>query len=88
MVLLVFPELSEPVKDFREGFPFWYIHEILEGVDHPNILVVSPLREFSRINLKKEEIANWSYANRRANQIIVEYLIRQLEEHTIRLCPS
>jgi len=86
MVLLIVPELSEPVQDFREGFPFWYIIDILEGIKHDNIIVITPVREFSRINLNKAEIAVWSYANLKANDIIAEYTLKKLQENNINLC--
>lgn len=86
MVLLVFPEMSEQVKDFREGFPFWHIIGMLEGVRHPNILVVTPVREFSRLDLRKDELRNWTYPNLRATDIIVEYLIGELQKQGFGFC--
>lgn len=86
LILLVVPELSQMVKDFREGYPYWYINEMLESLKHPNMIVISPVREFSRRNIRKEEIANWSYPNLSANDIIAEYTIHKLGENNIATC--
>lgn len=86
MVLLIVPEMSEPVKDFKEGYPFWYINEMLEAIRHDNIIVIDPIREFSRTNLAKEELAHWAYPNLKANDIIAEYTIKKLQENDIVFC--
>lgn len=86
MVLLIGLELSEPVIDFREGFPFWYIIDILENIKHNNIIIISPIREFSRRNLNKSELTAWSYPNLKANDIIVEYTLKKIQENNIKLC--
>jgi hypothetical protein len=86
MVLLIAPEMSEAVKDFREGYPYWYINEMLEGIKHNNIVVIDPIREFSRLDLKKKEIANWTYPNAQANDIIANYVIQELQKSGIKLC--
>lgn len=86
MVLLIVPEMSEPVKDFRESYPFWYINDMLEGIKHNNIIVLDPIREFSRRNLNKQEFTVWSYPNLKANDIIAEYTIKKLQENNIDFC--
>lgn len=86
MVLLITPEMSEDVKDFREGYPFWYINEMLENINHRNIIVIDPIREFSRRGLKKEELTHWAYPNLKANDIITEYIIKELQKKNVELC--
>lgn len=87
MVLLIAPEMQEAVKDFRDGYPFWYINNMLEGIRHDNIVVVDPIREFSKINLRKEELTiAGSYPNLKANNIIAEYTIQTLKEKNMNLC--
>ena len=86
MVLLIVPEMSDPVKDFKEGYPFWYINDMLEAVEHDNIIVIDPIREFSRRNLSKDEVRVWNYPNLKANNIISEYTLKKLQEHNINLC--
>jgi hypothetical protein len=86
MVLLIFPEMSMQVENFREGFPFWYIIEMLEAVRHPNITVIAPVREFSHRNLHKDELTNWTYPNLKATDIIVEYAIQEMQKHNINFC--
>lgn len=86
MLLLIAPEMSEPVKDFKDGYPFWYINDKLDGIKRPNITVIDPLREFSRRNLKKDEVAAWSYPNVAANDIISEYIIRESQAQNINFC--
>jgi hypothetical protein len=86
MVFLIVPEMSEPVKDFQQGYPFWYINEILEAIKHNNIIVIDPVREFSRRALKKEEFCAWSYPDGKANDIIAEYTLNKLRENKIIFC--
>jgi hypothetical protein len=86
MILLIAPEMSEAVKDFRQGYPFWYINETLEAIAHPNIVIIDPIREFSRINLNKAESVVGTYPNYRANDIIVDYTLKKLQENNIRFC--
>lgn len=87
MVLLVVPEMSEPVKDFREGYPFWYINKLIEkDIRHQNIIVIQPVEEFSKRNLNKDEFVAWSYPNSQANDIIAEYTIQKLNENRIDYC--
>lgn len=86
MVLIIVPELSLPVKNFKEGYPFWYIHDIVEGIKHDNIIIIDPVREFSRRNLTREELAIWTYPNLKANNIIAEYTLEQLKGKNVNLC--
>ncbi len=86
MVLLIAPEMSEAVKNYREGYPFYYIHDQLATVRHPNIHIVDPVREYSRRNVKKEEIVHWAYPNAQGNDIIIDYLLRELGAHKINFC--
>ncbi|MFA5156563.1 MAG: hypothetical protein WC532_04150 [Candidatus Omnitrophota bacterium] len=86
MVLLIVPEMSEPVKDFRDGYPFRYINNMLTAIRHDNITVIDPMEEFSRLNLNKADIAVWSYAGRQANDIIAAYAIKKLQENNFKLC--
>lgn len=86
MILLTVPEMSEPVKDFKQGYPFWYINDLLGGIKHGNILVIDPMKEFARQGLKKEMLTVWAYPNRRANEIIAEYAVSKLQENKIKFC--
>lgn len=86
MVLLILPEMSAQVKDFREGFPFWHIIDMLEAVKHPNITVIVPVREFSRRNPNIDELRNWTYPNLKATDIIVDYAIQEMQKNKINFC--
>ena len=86
MALLVFPEMSEQVRDFQDGFPFWHIIEKLESLKHPNILVITPVREFARRGLKKDDLRNWTYPNLKATDIIVEYALGLMRENGMASC--
>ncbi len=86
MVMLIAPEMSEPVKDFRQGYPFWYINDMLDNIKHNNIIVIDPVREFSRRNLVKADIAHWTYPNAKGNDIIAEYFIQELRKNNIKFC--
>lgn len=88
MVLLIAPEMSADVKDFRDGYPFWHINDMLENLagEHDNIVVIDPMREFSRRNLKKEDLTNWYYPNAAANVIIADYALKKLKENKLNLC--
>lgn len=86
MILLIVPEMSAPVKDFGDGYPFLYINEKLEGIKHSNITVIDPIREFSRLGLKKEGLVAWAYPIREANDIIAGYTIAKFKENNINFC--
>lgn len=86
LVLLIVPEMSLAVKDFRGGYPFWQINEMIEGLSHENMTVIDPLREFSRRDLKKEDLTVWTYPNLTANNVIAEYAIRILREKGLVPC--
>jgi len=84
--LLIFPEMSAQVKNFRQGFPFWRIIEKLEAVKHPNITVIAPVREFGRRDLNIEDLRNWTYPNLKATDIIIEYAIQEMQKQNINFC--
>jgi hypothetical protein len=86
MVLLIVTEFSLPVKDFREGYPFWYIHNMLGEIKHENLIIIDPLKEFSRINADVNELRVWTYPNLKANNIIAGYIIEELKEHRLNYC--
>ncbi|MFH0739079.1 MAG: SGNH/GDSL hydrolase family protein [Candidatus Omnitrophota bacterium] len=87
MVLLVVTELSLPVKDFREGYPFGYIHQILaREIRHENIVIIDSLEEFSRINPDISTLRVWTYPNSKANDLIAAYAIKKLKEDNINFC--
>jgi hypothetical protein len=86
MVLLIVPEFSLSVKDFREGYPFWYIHNMLGEIKHENVIIIDPLKEFSRINANVFELRVWTYPNLKANNIIAGYIIEKLKEYRLNYC--
>jgi len=86
MALLIAPEMSKTVKDFRDGYPFWWINVMLEDIKHENIIVIDPIREFSRQNLIKEDLQHWYYPNVKAKNIIADYTLEKLKENNINLC--
>ena len=86
MILLLAIEMSDPAKDFGEEYPFWYIYDMLEGIKHDNIVVIAPIREFSRRDLSRDEFRVWYYPNSAANDIIVEYTFQELQKHNVNLC--
>ncbi len=86
MMLLVVTEFSLPVKDFRQGYPFWYIHRMLAEVKHDNIIFIDPLLEFSRLNADINGLRIWTYPNLKANNIICGYIMEQLKERHFNYC--
>ena len=87
MVVLVVTELSMPVKDFREGYPFRYIHEKIDSeLKSKEMLVIDPLEEFSRLNPDVNSLRVWTYPNLKANNIVAEYTIKKLKEAGISFC--
>jgi hypothetical protein len=87
MVLLIAPEMSEAVCDFKEGYPFRYINNMVESIKHDNIIIVDPIREFSKRNLRKDDLTiRGCYPNLKANNIIAEYTLETLKEKNINLC--
>ncbi|KPK99087.1 MAG: hypothetical protein AMJ95_00505 [Omnitrophica WOR_2 bacterium SM23_72] len=86
MVLLMNPEMSEDVKDFRDGYPYGYINDMLKGLSHKNIIVIDPIEEFRDRNLNKIDMNVGSYPNRKANDIIAEYTVNKLRENKIISC--
>jgi hypothetical protein len=86
MVLLIAPEMSEDVSDFGKGYPFWYVNQLLEGLRYPNMIIIDPIREFSARNLSKKEVNIESYPNRKAYDIITEYILTKFKENAIPFC--
>lgn len=87
MAVLVVTELSMPVKDFREGYPFRYIHEkIGRELKGKNILLVDPLDEYARIGPDINTLRIWTYPNLTANNIVAEYTLKKLKEAGILPC--
>ena len=87
MAVLVVTELSLPVKDFRQGYPFHYIHEkIGRELKGQGVLVIDPLEEFNRLNPEINSLRVWTYPNAKANDIVAEYMIKKLTEARIVLC--
>ncbi|MFH1655711.1 MAG: hypothetical protein ABH954_03780 [Candidatus Omnitrophota bacterium] len=86
MILLIAPEMSKVVEDFREGYPFWWINEMVENIKHDNIVIIDPIREFSMRNLKKGDLQHWYYPNVEAKNIIADYALEKLKENNINLC--
>jgi len=86
MVLLIVTEFSLPVKDFREGYPFWYIHKMLWEFKHDNMIIIDPLKEFSRMNADVNGLRVWTYPNLKANNIIAGYTVEKLKENGLYPC--
>lgn len=86
VVLLINPEMSEDVKDFRDGYPYGYINEMLKGISHANIIVIDPIEEFRARDLEKKDLNIGAYPNRKANDIIAEYTVNKLKESRINFC--
>jgi len=81
MVVLVVTELSIPVKDFKRGYPFRYIHEkIHRELKGKNILLIDPLKEYTRLNPDISTLRIWTYPNLTANNIAAGYTLKKLKE--------
>jgi hypothetical protein len=86
MILLIVPEMSGEVKNFQEGYPYWFINEMLENIKHENMVIIDPIREFSRLNLEKESLVDWYYPNVKAKTIIADYTLEKLKQNNIGFC--
>ncbi|MBM3251544.1 MAG: SGNH/GDSL hydrolase family protein [Candidatus Omnitrophica bacterium] len=86
MILLIVPEMSGEVKNFREGYPYWSINEMLENIKHENMVIIDPIREFSRLNLEKDDLTTWYYPNVKAKTIIADYTLEKLKQSNIKFC--
>jgi hypothetical protein len=84
--LVVNPEMSSAVLNFREKYPYWYINEKLASLQDYGITVIDPTRLLQEKDYKVLDLVigpDDRYKNAKANFIIASYVFDILKNHNI-----
>ena len=89
-MVMVVPEVSSAVKDFREGYPYWYINEMLDNfLKSQDIDFIEPIHLFSEQNLNPLDMVvsfEDRHKNGLANSLIAEQLGDELFKRGMISC--
>ncbi len=88
LVLVIFPTSSTIVKDFREDYPYWPLHKLIQSIPSQNILSINLIDEFNRLNMTPETVSvNYalgeSHKNTAAHIVYADYLYRLLKANNL-----
>lgn len=90
-LLVVNPEVSSEVLNFKDGYPYWYINEKLTSLNKDNIEVIDPtyflkIKDYRVLDLVLD--SQDRHKNAKAIAIITSYLIEELIKKRIIPCKS
>ena len=88
LAVVIFPASSLMAPDFREGYPYSGIHDLVKGIRSDNILFIDLIEEFNRLNLTPQGVSinyiyNESHKNAAALKVSARYLSRMLRSGKI-----
>lgn len=91
LIVVIFPDSSFNIKDFKGNYPYWPLHQLVKSIDSPNIVFIDLIEEFNRLNLGPEGVSinytyNESHKNPKALSVAAEYIFQTLKSH--RLIPD
>ncbi|RKY31182.1 MAG: hypothetical protein DRP74_05370 [Candidatus Omnitrophota bacterium] len=87
--IVVNPEMSSAVLNFRDGYPYWYINEKLKELEKNNIAVIDPTYLFKEKDSKVLDLVigpHDRYKNAEANSNIAEYILKEFYRRRIINC--
>lgn len=62
LVVVIFPTSSVMVKNFKEDYPYWALHNLIKSIKADNIIFIDLIEEFNRLNLTPEGVSiNYIY---------------------------
>ncbi|MFA5356366.1 MAG: hypothetical protein WC301_03040 [Candidatus Omnitrophota bacterium] len=62
LAVVVFPTSSVMVKDFKENYPYWPMHEMVKNIRSKNIVFIDLIDEFNRLGMTPEDVSiNYKY---------------------------
>ncbi|MFH0912663.1 MAG: hypothetical protein V1884_00035 [Candidatus Omnitrophota bacterium] len=62
LVVVIFPASSIMVKDFKEGYPYWPLHELVKSIKSDNIVFINLIDEFNRLGMTPQGVSiNYQY---------------------------
>lgn len=88
LVVVIFPESSLGVMDFKDNYPYWQLHELVKGINSGNIIFIDLIEEFNRLNLTPQDVSinyqyNESHKNPRALSISASYIYNLLRDGNV-----
>ncbi|MFH1889034.1 MAG: hypothetical protein ABH806_02955 [Candidatus Omnitrophota bacterium] len=79
LVVVIFPVSSIMVKDFKEGYPYWPLHELVKSVNSPNIIFIDLIDEFNRLGMTPQVVAiNYQYDESHKNAFALKISSRYI----------
>jgi len=84
LLVVIFPTSSIMVKDFRAGYPYLPLHELVKGLNSKDIVTINLLDEFNRLDLSPQAVSidyhnDESHKNPQALRVAAEYIYRRLK---------
>ncbi len=88
LAVVIFPASSLMVPDFREGYPYSGIHDLVKGIRSDNIIFIDLIEEFNRLDLTPQGVSinyiyNESHKNAAALKVSAQYLSRMFRSGKI-----
>jgi len=73
LVLVIFPASSIMVKDFKENYPYWPLHELVKSIESDNIVFIDLIDEFNRLGMTPQGVSiNYQYDESHKNASALE----------------
>jgi len=88
LVVVVFPVSSIMVKDFKENYPYWPLHELVKSITSSNIICIDLIDEFNRLGMTPQEVSinyvyDESHKNAPALKISAQYIYGILKSNRV-----
>ena len=88
LVVNIFPVSSLAVNDFKDGYPYARLHNMVKDIAHNNIIYVDAIEEFNRLGMTPQAVSinyqyNESHKNALALGAMAELLCRIFRENKL-----
>jgi hypothetical protein len=88
LVIVIIPTSSIMVKDFKENYPYWPLHNIIKSIESNNIIFIDLIDAFNGLGMRPQDVSinyvyDESHKNRPALKVSAEYIYNVLKSHQI-----
>ena len=88
LVMVIFPTSSTDVKGFKEDYPYWKLHKLVENIGNKNIIFVDLIEEFNRLGMGPREVSinydyNESHKNPKALKASADFIYNTLRTNNL-----
>jgi len=73
LMVVIFPASSVMVKNFKEGYPYKPLHDLVKGIRSDNIVCIDLIDEFIRLNMNPQDVSiNYQYDESHKNPVALK----------------